>query len=52
MANEIARVEPTMSKTVQMPLDSSVRDFDFIQLDQRAFASTEKIDRERRHGAN
>ena len=51
MASEIASFEPAMSKAFQVALDSSVRDFDFIRLDERAFASSpKKVDRLRRHG--
>jgi mannose-1-phosphate guanylyltransferase / mannose-6-phosphate isomerase len=40
MAHEIAKFEPVMAKAIQVALDSSVRDFDFIRLDERAFASS------------
>jgi mannose-1-phosphate guanylyltransferase / mannose-6-phosphate isomerase len=42
MAEEIARFEPAMAKAVQTALDSSIRDLDFIRLDEQAFASSPK----------
>jgi mannose-1-phosphate guanylyltransferase/mannose-6-phosphate isomerase len=42
MANEIAKFEPAIAKAVQVALDSSVRDFDFVRLDERAFSSSPK----------
>ena len=42
MANEIGKFEPAIAKAVQGALDSAVSDFDFIRLDQTAFASAPK----------
>jgi mannose-1-phosphate guanylyltransferase / mannose-6-phosphate isomerase len=42
MANEISKFEPAIAKAVQGAIDSAVRDFDFIRLDQTAFASAPK----------